>query len=156
MSINTNDLLSFETASDWNSVATLTAEPIDVTDGAQALGVEASGWTIVTSRAFATSELSTPTGHLGLDVFIPDPQPNPWWVGEVRMHLTCPSAGLYSAFVGNRPLQNLFPNEYNHLTFEIPSHVQAALESSTTCAMDIILNTQNGAGRLLLDRLGFE
>jgi hypothetical protein len=156
MDIATTDLWSFEVGADWTSSAALTAEPIDVTHGARALGVEASGWTVITSRAFATSELPVPTSQLGIDVFIPDPQPNPWWVGEVRMLLTCPSAEIHNAFVGNRPLQNLFPNEFNHLVFELPSDVQTALSSSTICSLDIILNTQNGAGRFLLDRLGFE
>jgi len=156
MTIATSDLLSFEIPGDWTSSATLTGEPIDVTHGDRALGVEASGWTVLTSRAFATSELPPPTTTLGIDVYIPDPQPNPWWVGELRLLLSCPSVDVHNVFVGNRPLQNLFPNEYNHLTFELPVDVQAALSSSTICALDIILNTQNGAGRFLLDRLGFE
>ena len=156
MDIATTDLWSFEVGADWTSSAALTAEPIDVTHGARALGVEASGWTVITSRAFATSELPVPTSHLGIDVFIPDPQPNPWWVGEVRMLLTCPSSEIQDAFVGNRPLQNLFPSEFNHLVFELPSDVQAALSSSTICSLEIILNTQNGAGRFIIDRLGFE
>lgn len=156
LDVATNALLSFEAPSQWSTEAPISEESETVSDGALALGVEASGWTVISSVAFSTTELPALSSTLGLDVFIPDPQPNPWWVGEVRLHATCPTAGLFGALIGNVPLQNLFPNEYNHLTFEVPSPVGAALSAPGDCHFDLILNTQNGAGHFLLDRLGFQ
>gem|GEM_PF-5213934 len=34
--------------------------------------------------------------------------------------------------------------------------VNQAFNSAGSCQIDLILNTQNGAGRFLLDRMGFE
>jgi hypothetical protein len=65
-------------------------------------------------------------------------------------------ARSYNAFLGNVPLTQLFVNEYNHLTFSLPANVKTAFQSSATCKFDVVLNTSNGAGRFLLDRMGFE
>lgn len=120
------------------------------------LTVEASGWTIVNSRWFSTAELPTPTSKVGVDVFVPFPQENPWWTGEVRLELTCPDAEVYDAFVGNRSLTHLFLDEFNHVTFDVPPEVGAALAEPGTCRARLILNVMDDAGTFRLDRLGFE
>jgi hypothetical protein len=68
----------------------------------------------------------------------------------------CPDAGVYSAFVGNRSLTNLFLDEYNHVTFDVPPPVQAALQAPGSCQFRVILNVMADAGTFGLDRMGFE
>lgn len=155
IAVSTNALTSFEDLADWSSTATLALVTEPVSDASYALAVEASGWTVVESRWFNTSELPPVASQLAIDVFVPDPQPNPWWVGEVQLVVDCPDAGLYSAFVGNRSLMHLFHDEYNHIVFDLPPAVQTALASSGQCRVSPILNVSSGAGTFLLDRLGF-
>jgi hypothetical protein len=110
--VATSSLFDFEQWNEWHSLAPWTAETAHVSRGMIALGVQASGWALVSSSAFSTCGLLVVTIDLSLDVYIPNPQPNAWWVGEVN--------------------------------------------SSTNCTIHVVLNVSNGAGRFLLDRMGFE
>jgi hypothetical protein len=154
--VATTPLLDFEHSSDWSSSAEIGLDDTDVSHGQTSLSVQASGWTTVTSRWFTTAELPTATAQMGVDVFVPLPEVNPWWTGEVRLEATCPDAGVYNAFIGNMPLTNLFLDEFNHVAFAVPSPVQQAFAASGTCQLRVILNVMADAGTFRLDRLGFE
>jgi hypothetical protein len=155
--VSSSSLLSFEVSTDWTSAqATLNLNSDDVSDGAFSLSVPAGGTKFVVSRPFTTAELPALGGTLSLDVYVPNPQPNPWWVGDVQVYLTCSSANLYNVWLGQAPLSGLFPNEFNQLTFDLPSNVEAALNGAHSgCHFSLALNSNTGSGAFLFDRLGF-
>ena len=108
------------------------------------------------SRTFSTSELPEITDTLSLDVYVPSPQPNPYWTGDIQAFLSCPSAGLDNAPLGGESLTNLFPNEFNALAFPLTSAMVGALSAShEDCSWRLDLNVNQGAGQFNFDRLGF-
>lgn len=155
--VATSNLLSFENAAEWTSQQTAVSHTAEhVMDGLHALKVPASGWTVVESRLFDTAELSGVSSQMSIDVYVPDPQPNPWWVGDLHLRLTCPSADVYDAFIGQRSLTNLFDGEFNQLSFDLSDTVAGVLSSShTDCWWSIVLNVNNGSGDFVFDRFGF-
>lgn len=154
--VATNAFWSFENLAEWSSTAPTSLTNSPVTDQLNALAVDASGWTVISSRQFQGIDIPTTTGQLSLDIFIPNPQPNPWWVGDVRVAFDCPVAGLHNVEVQNVPLTNLFHDEYNHVVWDLPANIQAALNSGVSCTVSPIVNVSSGAGVFLIDRMGFE
>lgn len=148
----------FEVLADWtpSPAGGVTLETVTVLDGQAALEIEPGGVRVLESGAFDTEELAGISDTLSIDVFVPNPQPNPWWVGEVQLFASCPSAGLFDQWLGQEALTNLFTDEYNQLQFEVPPAVREAWEGDySDCSVSIVLNTNAGAGAFLLDRLGF-
>lgn len=154
----TSPLFSFETIEDWTSEAdNLSPEAALVTQGSAALAVDGSGYTFIQSRLFnGVTEVGAPTGLVTVDLFVPDPQPNPYWVGALQLYFTCPTHGLFNEYVGQTELTHLFFGEFNTLSFPLPSNVLDALsDESAGCGLALALNVNNGAGRFVLDNLAF-
>jgi hypothetical protein len=157
IAVRTNALLSFEDAADWLPAETTTSPDSSVRSaGITSLAIEGSGWNSVSSVPFSTDDLPEVSSTLSLDVYVPSPQPNPYWVGDVQAYLTCPSAGLHNAYLGQGSLTNSFPEEFNQLVFPLSSEVQSVLTSShDDCSFVLTLSVENGAGAFRFDRLGF-
>ncbi len=158
------DVFSFDRLQDWSATdqfadIALRSETGYVLEGDAALAIDANGWTSVSSRPFSTSELSLVTNTLSLDVFIQEPQPQRWWVGDVQMHVRC-DAGLNNhreAYIGYQPLTHRFEGEYNSLTFTIPDEMVAVLsgaQGTFWCQVSVAANIAN-RGEVFLDNLGF-
>lgn len=157
LDVESNAFTSFESIADWTSTTSpvdLTDEP--VTDDALALSIETNGWSVVTSRQFQAQDLPPVTARIGFDLFVPEPQPNPWWTGDLQLRLTCPNAGVYDLMLGQKNMTHFFQDEYNHVSFNIPTAALSALSSGHSCRFSFVLNTAGQAGTFLLDRLGFE
>jgi LruC domain-containing protein len=159
ISVDTNDLMDFESSGDWSSSASTALVTTPVSNGTQALRVAVSGWTTVDSASFDTSTLPTPTSTMGFDVYVPDAGSNPWWRGSVQLMAKCPTAGItsWTSIGGVKQLENMFTNEYNHFTGSVPSNLLNAFQGSNTCYFQIQMNRTWGGGDPLLriDRIGF-
>ncbi len=154
----TNPVFSFDTASDWSSTtADLRAEGTEITQGTASLGVLASGYAEISSRAFDPAELGAVSSVLSVDVFVPDEQPNPYWMGALQAYATCPAAGIYDAYLGQQDLTFLFRGEFNTVEFPpLPPEVVAAFSSpGQACWFKLALNVNEGSGEHLLDNLAF-
>ena len=97
------------------------------------------------------------SAKLSLDVFVPSPAPNPYWMGDVQMFLSCPTAGIYSHYLGRADLAQTYPNQWNSITLPLDVVAQTALESTNTCQFTIAINTPPTAlpTAFFVDRLGF-
>jgi hypothetical protein len=157
LQVATSPLLSFETLADWSSSqVAVRSESVLKSDGNLSLAVPVSGFVEVRSRAFATTEITGETSKMNLDVFIPRPQPNVFWTGDVRLVFDCPAAGISNLTLGSQTLTGRFQNEFNALSFNVPSNVLSALRGSFTgCRFLIDVNAATGAGTFFLDRMGF-
>jgi hypothetical protein len=157
LNVQTNSLFGFEQPGTWSSQQAAVALDFDLrSHGTASLSVPSGGWIEVASSPFATNQAPPVTGKMNIDVFIPPGQSNPWWVGDLSASFDCPSAGLYSVYLGNKPLTNLFESEFNSVVFDVPSNVQQALRASHTgCRIKLELNTSAGKGNFRFDRLGF-
>lgn len=156
--VATSSLLSFENPADWAGNQ-IEANTSIVSDGNYALMANSTGWTEILSRPFSTSELPTLTSKLSLDIFVPNPRPNPYWVGNVNVYLSCPSRGVWGQYIGQSDLTYLFPGEFNTVVMPVPQSLRTALSSSAQdCSFRITLNTAAtgaGVGSFIIDRMGF-
>jgi hypothetical protein len=124
------------------------------TQGIASVSVPARGFTEIRSRAFSTPIVPNATNKLNLDLFIPSPQPNQFWTGQVQLFLTCGS--MIHQPIGQAELTNLFPNEFNSLTFTLPSNAVSTLRAvHTGCTMGLVVNVLPSGGSFLVDNLGF-
>lgn len=123
--------------------------------GLGATGIMASGYTEIESRRFLLSELQYVSDVISLDVYVPNPQPNDYWVGNLGMGLRCFDSGI-SMYLGNVDLTHLFREEFNNVRFTLPPDALQALKSDAgECSFSVYLNVNNGAGLFLLDNMGF-
>jgi hypothetical protein len=119
----------------------------------QALGVGASAYNLVTSRDFQTDELGSMGSSLGLSILLPSTAPDPYWVGDVQMFLTCRDAGVFNAPLGWQGLTGLPLGTYSTLRFTLGDRERAALQAKGACHWDIALNVAPGTVDLVLDAL---
>ena len=157
MAVSNNSFLDFEDIDEWLSDSYTFAVSDLIVSGSSALGLDAVyGWNEVESRMFATAELPEPTDTLSLDVYIPTPQPNPWWTGAVQLFLTCEDADFHNQMIGQVELQNLFHSEYNQLRFPISEPANAIMSGDYyDCRFKITLNANPASGKFVFDRMGF-
>lgn len=153
LDVQSNDLFGFDHESDWSSSSFLSSQGLSV-EGAASLGVQAAGFQSIRSRAFSTSEIPGVTANLTLDLYLPRPQPNIHWNGDVALSLSC--SNLSGSYIGPPvPLTHLFEDEFNTLAFTLNSDQVTALTSGASgCWIEVLLNT-NAAGMVLLDNMGF-
>jgi hypothetical protein len=155
--VASTDFTGFEEPGGWSGAgAEITS--VRSTDGSHAMRLNTGGYTEVISRQFATEELPAITSTLSLDIFVPSPAPNPYWTGDVQMYLSCPSAGVWSKFLGRADLAATYGNEWNSLKFAIDAPTQDVLLGSNTCQLSIAINTPTTSlpTAFFVDRLGFE
>lgn len=152
----TTDLMGFESPADWSrGSAQVGAFSGRILQGTGALKVVAGGWNTVVSREFSTTEIPAVSATTSFDLFVPDPQPNQWWVGTASLVFNCPSAGLNNVRIGDAELTKMFWGEYNQIKFALPPAVQAALLGNHAGASwKFELNT-NAPGDFALDNFGF-
>lgn len=157
LNITTNQLFSFDNIGEWGSPqVTLGRDTNKKTHGVASLIVPAGNWVEVQSRPFSASEAPGATSRLNLDVYIPKPQPNLYWGGAIQAYFSCPAAGQYNVYIGQKSLTNLFQDEFNSLIFDLPSGVVNTLRSSATgCTFKLALNVDPASGVFLFDKLGF-
>ncbi|WP_308604714.1 PLAT/LH2 domain-containing protein [uncultured Fibrobacter sp.] len=150
------DFMSFDNINDWSSSGTeLLFVDSPKMQGLGATGIMASGYTEIESRRFLLSELQYVSDVISLDVYVPNPQPNDYWVGNLGMGLRCFDSGI-SMYLGNVDLTHLFREEFNNVRFTLPPDALQALKSDAgECSFSVYLNVNNGAGLFLLDNMGF-
>lgn len=161
LDVRTNALFSFENAAQWSigpgANATLAASTTRE-DGLRSLAVTGRNWIPVQSTVFSGPALLGPSvgPFLNLDVFMPKPQSEYYWIGEVRVEVTCQGTPVQNSSLGSKPLTYLFENEFNSVVFPVPPDVQTALRTSAQCRVVPILNISNASnGTFLLDKMGF-
>lgn len=150
------DFMSFDNRNDWSSSrAELLFMETPKTQGLGAVGVLASGYTEIVSRRFSPNELQYVSDVISLDIYVPNPQPNDYWVGNLGLELRCPDSGI-SEYLGNVDLTHLFREEYNNVQFALPPEALSTLKSGAgECVFSVYLNVTDGAGLFLLDNMGF-
>lgn len=137
----------------WTSQATLTRENDAHTEGQAALRVGGSGYREIVSTSVSDLVSTQVTSKLGVDVLIPAQPQNPWWMGDVQLFISSPSANVFNAYIGRVDLNQFSRGSFAHLFFDLPADIQTLLRGSST---DISLKfALNGDGDFVLDNLRF-
>lgn len=156
-SVTSSSVLTFEVTADWSSdEVTVAANETQVTQGQRALSIPPAAWARVSSRPFDTADLVGVTSRLSFDVHIPDLPADYYYYGTMGVFLECPSAEVWSAYIGHQSLHILFDDEYNRVEFEVPPHALAALQGSyNDCRFFFDFERNENFGPVILDRGGF-
>jgi hypothetical protein len=153
--IDNGTVFGFDNLADWTpSIGPKTAAA-QFHQGTGALSVPAGGYNSIVSRWMTKAEWGKVTSKMNLDVFLPGPQTNPSWYGDVQLYWECQH--LSKTFIADLPLTNDFLNEYNTLTYTLPSNVVSFLQSAAAteqCRVTVAPNTNPG-GNVFLDNMGF-
>jgi hypothetical protein len=146
--------LGFEDASLWNSQSGVIAGTTATrTQGSAALTVNASGYTLITSRLLGPLGQVLPT--LSFDLKIPDIQPTPPWRGAVQLFVTVPSQNLFNAYLGQVELTGQTPGIFHKQNFTLPPDVLQKLRAAySDLTFSIVLNVPTASGaQYALDNL---
>jgi len=149
-------VLGFESAESWSSAnATLALVASPLTQGCGALGVTGQGFLAINGASFSTQQI-TVTPALSVDLFIPDHQPNPFYVGALQVHLSCPSGNVFNQYVGQVELTGKPQNRYSTLRFPLPAVAQSTLRRALDdCSFSLGLNVNPTGRSWFLDNLRF-
>lgn len=140
----------------WRSTAPL-GQPawLRPTTSLHAVVAGGSGYRVVSRKVPASLfQQVTTYGRLGLDVFVPAAQQNPWWMGEAQVSLNAPQLGLWDRWIGRQSFDSADRGNWNHVSIVIPSDVIQALQGhADSVEIDVALN---GNGAFGLDGLRLE
>jgi len=149
-------VFGFESPESWtSSQAALSEVTSPVTQGCGALSVRGQGYLILNGDEFSTQRV-TVLPSLSVDLFIPDHQPNAFWLGALQMFLSCPSGSAFNQYIGQVELTGKPQNAYSTLRLPLPSDVSSTLHRSLDdCSISITLNINPTGQSWLLDNLRF-
>ena len=152
----TEQLFGFESATSWSSAqASVTEVAVPVTQGCGALALSGQGFMTLTGDVFSTRRV-TRAAALSVDLFIPDHQPNPFWLGNLQGFLSCPSGAVFNQYIGQVELTGKPQNRYSTLRFPLPAALYATLgRSLDDCSFSFGLNVNATGRNWLLDNLRF-
>lgn len=157
LDVYSTNFMSFDNINEWtlDGRELLFVESPKI-QGLGATGVMASGYIEIKSRLFTPAEFEYVSDVISMDVYVPNPQPNDNWIGNVGLGLSCPDIGFNSVYLGNVDLTNMFREEYNDVQYMLPNEIVSALQYGIgECFFSIYLNVNNGAGLFLFDNMGF-
>jgi hypothetical protein len=152
--------MSLSIPSDWTvSNGTGQSSPLSA-NGYGSLSVSGTGWVTITSVALSAADLRANAGpdlsSIAYDLYIPLPQPNPYWIGATQMYLSAPSAGINSAYLGEDELTGQPEQQFVTERFSVPAYAMPALTGNAKdVTIMIILNVNNGTQPWLLSDVRF-
>jgi hypothetical protein len=150
-------IFGFENGTDWTSQGvplTIVSDP--KTEGFFALQVGSSGYRMLNSVPFSTSMLQGITSAVALDLYLPTWPSNTYWIGAVQLYVTCPSANIYNAYMGQVELTGRPLGAYTTARFNLTSQVVATMKAKhSDFSFGIALNAAPAAPNYVLDNLRF-
>jgi hypothetical protein len=130
-------ILGFESLSNWtsNAAAVLSLVGVPRTEGDFSVSVDwargySGGFRTLTSSKFPTSTFQGITSTLALDVYLPTNPSNKYWLGQVLIFASCPSANLYNVPLGNAELTGKPLGAFSTVKFSIPLAVKNAMSTA--------------------------
>ncbi|WP_437760790.1 hypothetical protein [Sorangium sp. So ce1389] len=153
-----NPTLGFEKPGQWtSSQAPLGFSTGWVTEGIRSLRIGTpTAWNQIKSVPFSTAGM-TPVGNkITFDFFTSPVQPNPSWLGAVKVLISIPSAGIHDQFVGTTNLSPANKNTFSPVTFTLSAPTLAALNASPSdVSLTLELNVNAGSGPYFVDNIRF-
>jgi hypothetical protein len=156
-----NQTFGFELPADWSLLtgAGPLTQSTTHTEGSYSLSVPVNNSAEITSKPLTSSFVRSfmPPGatKLYFDVYIPSPAPNPYWLGQVKLHVSIPSAGINHLYVNSVELTGRTVGTWSTVSFDLPASVLTALAGNyNDVSFQIPIIAPNGKP-FLLDNLHF-
>jgi hypothetical protein len=158
-----DDVLSFDDPVGWSAIVgnPLLDFGMTHTQGVGSLSVQSKNFIELTSVLLDTRQVrgrfsvASPT-TVSYDLFVPGPPPNVWWVGATQLYVSCPSAGIYHAYLGQQELTGLPTAAWNTITMALPTTILNVLMSDRSdLSFQISLVSPEPVQTFYLDNLRF-
>jgi RHS repeat-associated protein len=150
-------ILGFESvgagSTDWVAGTGSLSQSTRHVEGTGSLAIANSGNTTITSAAL--SALGPVADKITLDLLLPANQPNPYWMGTLKLVIECPSQQLWSEGLAEHQLQGKATDQFLRFEFPLSAATRQTLSTGTYADLrfKILLNVASGPGPWLLDRL---
>jgi RHS repeat-associated protein len=148
-------ILSFEAVGqDWQTTMGSIASSTNRVEGAYALA--ASHTQSATFTSAALSSLGTVGDNVTIDLYYPQPAPNPNYLGSLNLAFKLPSRSIYYADLGTQQISASNVGQYQRYTFSLTAAQKQALSATySDLTLEVKLNVPNAQGPWLLDRIQF-
>jgi hypothetical protein len=149
-------LWGFEDPGNWRSSnSTLSLATSPVTQGCGGLGISGQNFIIINGSAFNTQGLPV-NNALSIDLFIPNNQPNQFFLGNLQVMLSCPSGGVNNQFIGQVGLTGKPQNAFSTLRFPLPAQTITTFQRPLNdCFFTWGLNVNQTNRTWIMDNLRF-
>jgi hypothetical protein len=148
-------VLGFEDPAYW-TLAT-SGERVSTTlhsEGSSAIEIRGGGYQRLRSTLVSSRDFAAGAQNLSIDLRVGATQPNPWWIGQVMLAVSCPSANISDRVLGQQDLASLPIETFGALSFALPADVVSALATPRDdWSIDVILNTNTDSGPYVVDGL---
>ncbi|HEX3048767.1 MAG TPA: glycoside hydrolase family 44 protein [Bacillota bacterium] len=126
------------------------------TEGSASLKLEGRNYMVIKSPIFSSQEFYYYSNELSLDVYVPDPQTNPYWIGAVQLYFQAPEAGIYNQYIGQVELTGLEVGAWNTIRFTLPEKIVNLFNGSySDIFTTIAFNTGHTGEAFRIDNLRF-
>lgn len=152
--------LSFENPNTpWSSGSgnvVLTQDTSLKTEGYASLKLDGTNYMVLKSAVFSSQDIHNYSNQLSLDVYIPDSQTNPYWIGDVQLYFESPNANVYNQYIGQVELTGLEAGRWNTINFTLPANIVDLFKGSySDIFMTIAFNTGHTGDAFRIDNLRF-
>ena len=111
---------------------------------------------VLKSPVFSSQDIHYYSDQLSLDVYVPDPLTNPYWVGAVQLYFQAPSAKIYNQYIGQVELTGLKVGQWNTIRFSLPPNIVNLIKGSySDIFMTFAFNTGQTGEAFRIDNLRF-
>ncbi len=156
-----NPILGFESLEAWNppswdNAGYMKMLSTDKVEGASSLAVTTNGYKVLESAALTQADIGG-VGRIKWSMKVSSQQPNPWWVGQFQVYMSCPSRNFWNQMVGYVDLTPLAKDQWAPHSLPLPALIANALQGATYPDLKVMLifNINAGAGPILLDNMSF-
>ncbi len=127
------------------------------TEGNSSVRFDGSGNMVLNSPKFKAKDLLGYSNVMQLDVYMPSPAANPYWMGTVQIYITSSNPVFNNRMVGQAILTGLPMNQWNTVSFSVASDVYKAFATpECDIQLSIVVNTsQAAANPYRIDNLRF-
>jgi len=117
-------------------------------EGTLSLKFNGTGYMVVATPVFASSEITSYSSQLSLDIYMSSPATNPSWLGQVQLFVTCPSGGIYNQPAGQVDLTGLALDKWDTLNFALPAKIVNLFKGSyKDVQINVAVNTNQTASK---------
>jgi RHS repeat-associated protein len=140
-------------STDWTTSSGTLSQSARHADGSGSLAIAHGGNATITSAAL--SSLGAVANKISVDLLLPAAQPNPNWMGTLKVVIECPSQQLWYEGLAEYQLQGKATEQFLRFEFPLSASTQQKLSTGTYSDLrfKILLNVADGVGPWLLDRL---
>jgi hypothetical protein len=134
LSTDQQRVLGFESVSDWTTTSGSLGSSDRHADGAHSLAISNGGNSEIDSRAL--SSLGQVASNITLDLLLPTIQPNPSWMGTLKLVIECPSQGLFFESLAEYQLQGQPTDQFVRFSSRFPTAQEASSAQRATLISD--------------------